>query len=192
MSNNENNGLQLLIATTEHTDALLALQKAFHKYTPPEKSEYSFAYEVNNDPFSEEDFRNIVTRNECVIIIDGDMPVGYMLADTCSQTRGLTEFQQVIEQLIKENKLGEETKLMPRYLEVLNPQLYEEPFREMRWQMLAYLIYCNKTKYNGLCFTFFTNATTLMEKLSLGWKIAFDNGLYFFLVWEFSQLNNDQ
>lgn len=188
MSEQGNKGLSLELATGENVESLLTLQKAFNTYSPSEKEDYNFAYEVSNDPFSEDDFRKILARNECVLLMDGDVPVGYMLIDTCSQTNGLLEFQHAITRLIEEEILDEEYKLMPRFVEVLNPQLHQEEFNGLRWQMLAYLIYHNKEKYKGLCFTFFTNATTLIEKLNMGWKIAFDNGLYYYLVWEFSQL----
>ena len=192
MSDDKNKGLSLEIANDSHIPLLLLVQDAFHKYNVSEKGEYSFKYEVANDPFSEEDFRNIVSRNECVILIDGDVLVGYMLIDCCSKTQGLKEFTQSIEELIKEEVLDEATKLFPRFTEVLHPSLYEENFKELRWQMLMYLVYHNREKYKGLCYTFFTNANTLIEKIGMGWKIAFDNGLYYYVIWEFNLLDNTQ
>lgn len=192
MAEEINNNLSLNLATENDVASLLILQEAFHKYSPPQKRKYSFAYEINNDPFSEEDFRNIVSRNECVILIHGDIPVGYMLTDTCSQTQGLKDYRQAINQLIGEENMDEEMNSAARFIEVLNPSLYKDELHEVRWQMLASLIFYTREKYKGLCYVFFTNADTLMEKIGLGWKIAFDNGLYFFMVWEFSWLNNDQ
>ncbi len=192
MTQENNNNLKLYVATESDVASLLSLQQAFHKYTPPEKREISFAYEITNDPFTEEDFRNIVSKNECVILIHGDIPVGYMLIDTCSQTQGLKDYKQAISQLIEEENMDEEMNSTARFIEVLNPSLYKDELHEVRWEMLVSLIFYNKEKYKGLCYVFFTHADTLMEKLGLGWKIAFDNGLYYFLVWEFSRLNNDQ
>ena len=74
-----------------------------------------------------------------MILTDGDVPVGYMLIDCCSQTQGLKDFTQSIEELIKDDLLDEEAKLFPRFVEVLHPSLYEEHFKEVRWQMLQYL-----------------------------------------------------
>jgi hypothetical protein len=192
MAEEINNNFSLNLATEKDVASLLMLQEAFHKYSPPEKREYSFAYEITNDPFSEEDFRNIVSKNECVILIYGDIPVGYMLIDTCSETQGLKDYKLAINQLIEEEKMDEEMNSTARLIEVLNPSLYKDELHEVRWQMLASMIFYTREKYKGLCYVFFTNADTLMEKIGLGWKIAFDNGLYFFMVWEFSWLNNDQ
>jgi hypothetical protein len=190
MSEEKNKGLSLELANDSHIPLLLLVQDAFHKYTATEKGEYSIAYEVANDSFSENDFKNIVSRNECVILIDGDVPVGYMLIDCCSQTQGLKDFTQSIEELIKDELLDEEIKLFPRFAEVLHPSLYEEHFKEVRWQMLIYLVDLNMKKYKGLCYTFFTNANTLIEKIGMGWKIAFDNGLYYYVIWEFNLIES--
>jgi hypothetical protein len=187
-----NNNLSLEIATESQIPLLLLVQDAFHKYEPSEKKEFCIAYEVANDPFSEDDFRNIVVRNECVILIDGDIPVGYMLLDSCSQTQGLKDFRQSIGDLIRNDLLDEEIKSFPRFVETLHPSLYEEHFKELRWQMLLFLEYTNMEKYKGVCFTFFTNANTLMEKIGTGWKIAFDNGLYYYLILEFSLAESEQ
>ena len=192
MMSQENKGLQLALATDSHIEALLKLQEAFHKYSPPEKSEYTFAYEVTNDPFTEEDFRKIINRNEVVILANGDIPVGYMLIDTCSGTNGLKQFKDSVEKLITADFLDLEVKQMPRFMEALNPQLYQREFDEVRWQMLTTLIHYNRNKYKGLCYVFFTSTDILFQKLNLGWKIAFDNGIYYYLVWEFSQLDNNQ
>lgn len=186
MSDDKSKWPSFEMANDSHIPLLLLIQNAFHKYIASEKGEYSIAYEVTNDPFSEDDFRNIVSRNECVILVDGNVPVGYMLIDCCSQTEGLKDFTQSIEDLVKNDLLDEEIKLFPRFTEVLHPSLYEERFKEVRWQMLACLVDLNREKYKGLCYTFFTNANTLIEKIGIGWKIAFDNGLYYYLVWEFS------
>lgn len=190
MSEEKNKELLLEMAVESHIPFLLLLQNAFHKYIEPEKGKYSFAYEVTNDPFSEDDFRNIVSRNECVILLDREVPLGYMLIDSCSQTQGLKDFRQSIEDLIHNDQLDEEIKSFPRFAEVLHPSLYEEHFKEVKWQMLIYLVDLNKKKYNGLCYTFFTNANTLIEKTGMGWKIAFDNGLYYYLIGEFSLLDS--
>lgn len=157
MSNEENTTLNLLLVTDEHIDSLWSLQNSFHAYSASESNELNFAYEVCNDLFSEDDFRLIVSRNECVILIDGNVPVGYMLVDSCSQTKGLQQYYTAIDRLVQEDFLGPETKGMVRFIEILNPQLYQEQFANVRWQMLATLIYNNKEKYKGFCFTFFTS-----------------------------------
>jgi hypothetical protein len=185
---NENTGLQTVPAIDSDIKYLLQLQEAFHSYTPREESEYSFACEVINDPFTEEDFRKIVDCSEAVILFDGNVPVGYVLIDTCSGSTGLQQFNMSISNLIEDENLDAETKQMPRFIEVLNPQLYQKDFDEVRWQMLGALYYLNRDKYKGFSFVFFSNADILIEKLNLGWKLAFDNGMYYYLVWEFSQL----
>jgi hypothetical protein len=192
MNEEKDKGLSLEIAVDSDIPLLLLVQNAFHKYTESEKGKLSFAYEVANDPFSEDDFRNIVARNECVILTDGEVPLGYMLIDCCSQTQGLKDFRKSIDELINNDLLDEEIKLFPRFAEVLHPSLYEEKFKEIKWQMLMYLVYNNREKYKGLCYTFFTSANTLMEKIGMGWKIAFDNGLYYYVIWEFSLLNSTE
>lgn len=187
MNGAEKPAIRLNLATDSDVKVLLLLQDAFHTYNIPEKRDYSFAYEITNDPFTEADFLNIVKKEECVLLMDGEIPVGYMLIDSCSSTQALKDYIHSIERLIQDDYLDKAHRLAPRYVEALNPGLYKEENQELKWQMFLYLIYHNREKYDTLLYAFFTNAGILMEKLNMGWKIAYDNGMYFYMVWEINE-----
>ncbi|MDZ4796339.1 MAG: hypothetical protein SGI83_18870 [Bacteroidota bacterium] len=184
----EHNGLIVRIAQPKHIPSILALQKFFHQYEKREDDDL-FLFNINNDPFSSSDFEHIIIRGECVIVENGEELIGYMLIDTCSETQGLKDHLKCISVLTEDEYLENETRLAPRFAELFNPEFKDDGLSRAT---LVMLIYINREKYNAIFSGIFTNSTLLMERLNLGWKIVFDNGMYFFLIWDFTQLDNPQ
>lgn len=180
-------GIRFGLAKAEHIPYLQEIQSRFHKKA--EKNELRIDYEVSADPFTREDFQKIIELGQCVIVASAERPEGFILIDSCSSTQGLQDYQKNLGRLVQEGFIADSIKNLGRYAETMNPELLSEDFEDLRWQMLLTLVRMNKEKLDGLCFPFFTNVNTLIDKMHLGWKIAFDNNLYYFLTWEFSQLN---
>lgn len=181
----EHNGLTVRIAQAKHIPSILTLQKNFHQYEKREDDNL-FLFNINNDPFSSSDFEHIIIREECVIVQNGEEIVGYMLIDTCSETQGLKDHLKCISILTEDEYLEKETRLAPRFAELFNPAFKDDG---LSWATLVMLIYINREKYDAIFSGVFTNINLLMERLNLGWKIAFDNGMYSFLLMDFSKFH---
>ncbi len=179
----EHNGLIVHVANPAHIPSLLELQQTFHQYKKTE-DDHSFLFNLNNDPFSQADLENIIIREECVIVQNGEDVVGYMLIDNCSETQGLKDHLKCISILIEDEMLDPETRWAPRFSELFNPEFKNI---DLSWAMLSMLVYINKEKYEAIFSGINANQDLLIERINLGWKIAHDNGIYFFLVWEMNR-----
>ena len=179
----EHNGLIVRIANPAHIQSLLALQQNFHQYTKRD-DDHLFLFSINNDPFSQSDLENIINRDECVIVQKEEEVVGYMLIDNCSETQGLKDHLKCISILTEDEMLDPETRWAPRFAELFNPEFKN---LDLSWVMISMLVYICKEKYDAVFSGIFTNQELLIERINLGWKIAHDNGMYFFLVWEMNR-----
>ena len=172
-----------ILRTAEKNDlpALLNFQKLFHVHEES-TSPGVFFYHIENDLFSTSDFEKIIARQEIAVAQKDDEIVAYSLIGNCSVTTCLQDHQRYIAHFRADDYLDAEERLAPRVAELFNPAYKTE---ELHRHLFSMLLYVCKNNYDALFCSVCMNADELLEKLKLGWKIVFDNGMYYFLHWAY-------
>lgn len=181
---------QVTIQLAQKSDIqdLLHFQEKFHHYEKIENGDIFFIT-IHNDPFSKTDFEKIISHQECSFAkLDGEI-IGWILIDNGSETQCLKDHQKSINYLKQTDYLPSDINLATRYAEFFNPAYKNE---ELCRELLLNVLHHCKHKYEYLFCVVFANAELLIEKLNMGWEIAYDNGVYYFLVWDILEINSQK